>query len=415
MKISYKTIIAFCLVALASLLLMACGVTNTLNYDAAGTGSLGQQEPVAELENVVHENTQESEQESVIASEYTALSFTGVLRRLEQDGVASRIDVWSDKAFVDKVWSALDYSLWLAYDGHVEDISQSQNLINLSFYEKADDPFRLTIGSDDIGSSNLGWSGLEYSGEYDISYYVLPVGTYERVKNLLTDFCAEYSNVAIDIEGLRDFSVNGVIRFALSEEPVHIVELRIEDDRDLAAEWELELWQPYIAHGDVDGPTAAIIRGVEFESTVGIDRVHIATCIISDVHVVVISNNLGVINYMIPESTYQTIARQYESFKAEYYGKQSKQNSPFAEYIAQGYEIEAALGVVALIHPEFGWDEANVDKFTAKFDENGSLTIATNGFNVFREVKGMTREEINDLISLISREADYGVPHTPEG
>ena len=84
-----------------------------------------------------------------------------------------------------------------------------------------------------------------------------------------------------------------------------------------------------------------------------------------------------------------------------YDGEPSIQNSTFTEYIAQGYEIDAALGIIALIHPDLGWDESDAEGFTARFDEDGRLMIATNGFNVFREVEGMTRAEIDDVIAAI--------------
>jgi len=85
-------------------------------------------------------------------------------------------------------------------------------------------------------------------------------------------------------------------------------------------------------------------------------------------------------------------------------GEPSVQTPIFTEYITQGYEIEAALGVIALVHPDLGWDEADSDGFTARFDEDGRLIIATDGFNVFREVEGMTSAEINDLITAIRKE-----------
>ena len=80
------------------------------------------------------------------------------------------------------------------------------------------------------------------------------------------------------------------------------------------------------------------------------------------------------------------------------------QNSTFAKYIAQGYEIETAFGVIALVHPDLGWNEADSKGFTARFNEDGRLSIATNGFNVFREVEGMTRAELSDVITAIQRE-----------
>jgi hypothetical protein len=78
-------------------------------------------------------------------------------------------------------------------------------------------------------------------------------------------------------------------------------------------------------------------------------------------------------------------------------GEPSIQVSAFAEYIAQGYEIEIALGSIALVHPDLGWNEADAEGFTARFNGDGRLTIATDGFNVFREVEGMTREELSDV------------------
>jgi len=86
-------------------------------------------------------------------------------------------------------------------------------------------------------------------------------------------------------------------------------------------------------------------------------------------------------------------------------GESSIQTPIFAEYITQGYEIEAALGVIALVHPDLGWDEADSEGFTARFDEDGRLIIATDDFNVFREVEGMTSAEINVLITTIRQEA----------
>jgi len=86
-----------------------------------------------------------------------------------------------------------------------------------------------------------------------------------------------------------------------------------------------------------------------------------------------------------------------------YDGESSVQVSTFTEYIAQGYEIEVALGTIALVHPDLGWNEADAEGFTAKFDVEGRLTITTNGFSAFREVEGMTREELSDVITAIRR------------
>jgi hypothetical protein len=91
-----------------------------------------------------------------------------------------------------------------------------------------------------------------------------------------------------------------------------------------------------------------------------------------------------------------------------YDGEPSIQNSTFAEYITQGYEIEAALGVIALVHPDLGWNEADSEGFTARFDGDGKLIISTDDFNVFREVEGMTRSEISDVITAIQRDVDMG-------
>ncbi|MDR0489741.1 MAG: hypothetical protein LBH28_00645, partial [Oscillospiraceae bacterium] len=165
---------------------------------------------------------------------------------------------------------------------------------------------------------------LKYSSEeYEVCYYTLPLGTFDRIRSVLTDYSAEHSGAAIDTEGVLNFSLNGIIRFTLSEEPVSFAEIILEDLRDLAADWELGLWQPYVAPEGVDSSTnpASIIRGVEFEGNTGIDRVYISTRIINDVPVVVMSSYLGVVNYKVPENVYQTIERQYESFKEEYYAK----------------------------------------------------------------------------------------------
>ena len=62
------------------------------------------------------------------------------------------------------------------------------------------------------------------------------------------------------------------------------------------------------------------------------------------------------------------------------YGNESQEinNTPpilfpvLTEHIVQGYVIEAALGIIALVHPDLGWNEENAEEFTAKFDEDGT-------------------------------------------
>ena len=72
-----------------------------------------------------------------------------------------------------------------------------------------------------------------------------------------------------------------------------------------------------------------------------------------------------------------------------------------AEYISQGFEIENAAHTLALVHPDLGWNEEDAEGFTAKIGGDGRIAIATDGFNVFRPVEGMTWEEARQAIDTI--------------
>jgi hypothetical protein len=80
--------------------------------------------------------------------------------------------------------------------------------------------------------------------------------------------------------------------------------------------------------------------------------------------------------------------------------------SHFAEYISQGYEVVVDNNRIALyesINEWYGWESADAERFSAQINGDGRITIATDGFNIFRPVEGMTVDEMNDTVVRIKQ------------
>jgi len=306
-----KKTISFMLTLILVALLSGCGPTDYQSSSQYVPESIP-------MESSAEISSETMSAEVTYSCDYVALSYIGVLRILYEGGAAN-YDVWNDRAFVDDVWSNLNYDAWVEFDGYSDDISHNQDMIYLRFYLNPNDPLHLSIGSDDIASIDE-YAWMVGSAFEDVRYHVMPQGTFDRISGLLTEYSVENSVPAADIETVRDFSLgSGYIRFALIEEPVNYVQIMKEDAGDFVAEWELESWQPYDYSLVLE--STSVVHGPTFTGNVGIDRVNISVNTFDGVYVLSIgkeSSSTPAIHYSMPESVYQAIERQFERFKEIY-------------------------------------------------------------------------------------------------
>jgi hypothetical protein len=297
-----------------------------------GEGESESEFHIWEFENKTHELPsdwtpwweEEYQTDGIPSSGYIALSYLGVLRD-PQHGAAGRYDVWNDQDFVDNVWSELNYEAWTEMEHDFE--PYTRELLFITFHTGVADPLKFMIGSSDIASNEFGWSGLEQHDEVEVIYYDMPSGTFERIYNILTNYSLIHSVADMNLDRVRELSRSGgIMRFTISNEPVTFVNLLTSDAGDFVAQWELELWEPHVMSDellnllDSANPSREVvtIRGIEFEGTIGIDRVYFTSSIIDGVHLAGIglwsgtgSGNL----YKIPDHVYHRIQEQFNGFK----------------------------------------------------------------------------------------------------
>jgi hypothetical protein len=74
--------------------------------------------------------------------------------------------------------------------------------------------------------------------------------------------------------------------------------------------------------------------------------------------------------------------------------------STLAEDIGYGYAVETVGDTIRLADPINGWNDEDTEGFSAQIVD-GIVTIATDNFNVFRPIEGMTADEMNAEIDRI--------------
>jgi hypothetical protein len=77
--------------------------------------------------------------------------------------------------------------------------------------------------------------------------------------------------------------------------------------------------------------------------------------------------------------------------------------SRFAEHIGRGARVEIVGDTVRMRWENDEWNDEDAQGFSAKIGGDGRITIANDGFNVFRTVEGMTTDEMNAAIRKIKQ------------
>jgi hypothetical protein len=286
-----------------------------------------------EVENETSSNSEYYEQnnetsemlplEQMSVSDFIALSYLGVVRYLGHGAV--HYDVWNNQSFVDEVWGALNYETWerIYFDckccfQEYEIGLQHNSLIFLTFFDNEINRRIIVIGSDDIASNEYGWAGLAGSDEHEVIYYSMPIGSFGMIYELLTNYTIENTNPEINLDIIREISLNyGILHFSGIDDngAVFFREILKEDIGDFIAEWEIERWEYLECDGDESRAGSAIGFG-GIEGNVGINRVHISLSTNNGIHSVQASNSNGsTVLYQIPNSAFETITSQFERFK----------------------------------------------------------------------------------------------------
>ena len=270
------------------------------------------------------ENMLETDLKIASTSGFIGLSYLGVVRFM--DG-AVHYDVWHDQLFISNVWNVLNYERWEVVDDvdymvYLDNVNP-HNFIYLTFYDNDMNPHKLVVSSVDVASNENGWSGVAHLDEFEVIYYIIPTGTFELIYNLLTEYTLKNTNPEINLDIIRAFSQNkGVMRFSYENEVGRVIFRYISRETlgDFVAGWEIERWEPYIIDWEtadsVDNTMSSAVGFGSIEGSVGINRIHISLTSYIDAHIVYIGNWSGVnVYYSIPDSAFQTIKKQFESFK----------------------------------------------------------------------------------------------------
>jgi hypothetical protein len=77
--------------------------------------------------------------------------------------------------------------------------------------------------------------------------------------------------------------------------------------------------------------------------------------------------------------------------------------SHLAENIGSGADVEIIGDTIRMRWASIEWDDEDAQGFSAKIGGDGRIAIASDGFNVFRAVEGMSVSEMNDAIHKIKQ------------
>lgn len=261
-----------------------------------GCAFMGQEAETPPLET---ETNQPSTSVEIKSALYITLSYCGIDTNPQR--MTLSYDVVSDSEFVTQIWNELDYKSWTER----QEGSVAQVAISLSF-SGGDNSLNLEIDPNDVG-----WLRKPYDKNIpeNYPYFDIPAGTYERIKNLLTEYTSEYFMPEISIE-LLDIDTESDIPISFVSGEI-TVGLSPERAGEFTEDWQTDTWEELkVENMSYSSNTISIHNIYSKDGRGPVDITIDKELLLAVIH----CQGLSKIYEISPDVT-QVISRQFDSFR----------------------------------------------------------------------------------------------------